>query len=222
MKNEITLNEIKNANQVKLVHICCGESNGRDDSDGFKAYADLISKKVYFYQWTTRFGCDMRTPAHVMPTDLTPAELAAYKKIITDFAAEWLSSPNKQTGCGSEKHGTFIGIPCIVDGGRKYRGEGELIGIATTYYTYGYSRGWGRGRKEVENTKATIKTPDGSVKEATAHFVKFDYSKIDLRSVAARFAVEIISEEGYNRNEVRYSNSKYAGDFVMKFFEKVA
>lgn len=219
MKNEITFNEIKNANQTKLVFICKGESNGRDDSDGFEAYADLVSGKVYFYQWTTRFGCDMRSPAHVRKEDLTPDELAAFNKIIVEFAVEWLSK--HQTSCGEEKYGDFKGIPCTVDGGRKYRGAGELVGLKTSYYNYGnyYNRGWGRGNREVETTKAIIKTPDGSLKEATAHYVKFDYSKIDLHKIAERFAASIIYEDGFNHNVVRYSNGKYAGDFVMKFFE---
>ena len=222
LNNELTREELNNnLNNAKLVYITSGESNGRDDSDGFEAYADLSSGKVYFYQWTTRFSCNLQSPAHVRKDELTAAELDAYGKIVTDFALELLTAQSqKNTYCGNVKFGQFAGIPCTVTGGRKFRGEGELVGIKTSYYTYGRSyrfRGY-----EVENTKAIIKTADGSIKEATAKYVHLDYSKIDLRGVAERFAGEIISEEGYNRNAVRYSNSKRVGDFVLEFFQKAA
>ena len=110
--------------------------------------------------------------------------------------------------------GSYNELPIIVDKGRLFKGKGLLTSIETSYYRYGYGH-----RNESVSRTAFIKTDSGNIKRANADYVKVDLNAIDLAEVARKFAFDILREDGYDGNIVRYSTPETLGDFVAKMYK---
>ena len=199
---------------IKNVLIVEGESNGRDDSDGFVTYYNVENGEIETDRWTTRAYCPFRGRDGVKAfRDLADEEKAIVHKAMANKALEIIKKQaTSDYALTVKKDGNYNELPIVVNGGRLFKGKGLLTSIETSYYRYGYNR-------ESVNRRAFIKATDGDVKRANADYVKVDLDAIDLAEVADKFAFEILREDGYDGNIVRYSRSERLGDFVARMYK---
>lgn len=199
---------------IKNVLIVEGESNGRDDSDGFVTYYNVENGQIETDRWTTRAYCPFRGRDGVKEfMDLADEEKAIVHKKMAERALEILEKQAKnEWTLKISRDGNYKELPIVVSGGRLFKGKGLLTSIETSCYRYGYNR-------ESVNRRAFIKTDSGDVKRANADYVEVDLDAIDLAEVADKFAFEILREDGYDGNIVRYSTPKRLGDFVVRMYK---
>lgn len=140
----------------KLYIIVEREHNYYDDSDTNFLYYDATDDFLKKGQWTTRGYCgdlyydyprltsaseDIKAKALI-----AMRKYAKYKVVPESLTSEWWKDNNI----------TEYGIPCVVEGGRKYQGEGVLIKSYKKEANYGTSESvsiWAGDKMEFVNPR---------------------------------------------------------------------
>ena len=207
---------IKTTRTPKLVLVAEGESNGRDDSDGFDMYVDLDTYEVIEDHWTTRFGCDKSQRPHCTWKDLTAEQSANVRKALEKKALEiieqkckemnYLSSISKYVvECCDYKE-----VPVIVRKGNKFRGFGHLVRVESFEYGYGYY-----GQRAV-SYRAIIETDDDETHVANLENVEVVLGMIDMSILAKAQTFDILQDAAFDGNIVRYSEPLSIGSRIMR------
>lgn len=215
MKQNATQTAIAAA-PARLIFVAQGEANGYDDSDGFRTYIDLDKKEVVTDFWTTRGYCT--TPVR-KPRDFwecTPEEQAECEQIAFDHLYDKLKLAYQARELSdSYPTGKFAGIPCKVDRGRKYKGEGKLVEIARREFYYG----WHNRNCRVTHT-AIIELPDGKTAEANADYLVLT---ADIKPVIRRYWQQLLNDEGYKSLPFgHYSRDPWLSDYILKYYRAQA
>lgn len=197
----------------RFVLVAQGESNGPWDSDGFYTYFDFDQNTFVRDNWTTRFAYDGVQREHCRLSDLTDEERATVAKAMVEHAFHLLSGQTNRTISteASWNQSFKDGIHVTVKGGRLFHGEGMLVAIETKKFYY---NNWHSN----STTFAKIRTSDGRVERANVKYITIDITDDMIRQAAERFAQEIIEEDGFNSNIVRYSRRHGVVDFVLSLF----
>ena len=206
------------AADTKNIVLCQGESNGCDDSDGFITYFNTESGKVETDHWTTRFYCQSKRREGVKEfRDLSEEQQQVVCQAAAEKALEILQAQAKNDWqLIVEGNGSFKNLPVIVEKGRLFKGKGLLFSIEEktySYYGYGYRRNVSTSRR------AWITTENGDRAYANADNVRINLDAIDLHKVADKYAFDILREDGYNGNIVRYSSALRLSHFVVKTYQ---
>ena len=206
-----TVNVISNPTS-RFVLVAEGESNGPWDSDGFRTYFDFEDDKFVRDNWTTRFACNMPGRKFCRPKDLTAEERATLARAKVQFAFELLAAQSDRSLPCSEMYYNFKnGLHITIKGGHLFRGVGELVSIRTKSFRLSP---WNSASYNV----IKVRTADGRVERANAKYATIDIPEEVIEKAAEKYAQEIIEEDGFNSNGIRYSRRQSIVDFVLRLF----